>query len=37
MDLAPQILEMLGWGNGLKAAQIAKELGVDRQRINAIL
>jgi hypothetical protein len=37
MDLAPQILEMLAKGDGLKASQLAKELGVDRQRINAIL
>lgn len=37
MDLAPQLLELLAKGNGLKASQIAKELGVDRQRINAVL
>ena len=37
MDLAPQILEMLGSGTGLKASQIAKQLGVDRKRVNAVL
>lgn len=37
MDLAPQILEILASGDGLKASYIAKQLGVDRKRINAIL
>lgn len=37
MDLAPQIIELLASGDGLKASYIAKQLGVDRKRINAIL
>ena len=38
MDLAPQIIiELLASGNGLKASAIAKQLGVDRKRINAVL
>lgn len=37
MDLAPQISEMLAKGNGLKASQIAKQLGVDRRQVNSVL
>ncbi len=37
MDLAPQIIEMLATGEGLQASDIAKQLGVDRKQINAIL
>jgi very-short-patch-repair endonuclease len=37
MDLTPQIMEMLAGSKGLKAAEIAKALGVDRQRANSIL
>jgi len=37
MDLAPQIIELLASGDGLKASHIAEQLGVDRKRINAIL
>ena len=37
MDLAPQILEMLAKGDGLKASRIAKQLGEDRKLVNAAL
>jgi very-short-patch-repair endonuclease len=37
MDLAPQILEMLATGGGLKASHIAKQLDVDRKLVNAAL
>ena len=37
MDLAPQILELLAKGNGLKASLIAKELEVDRKQVNSVL
>ncbi len=29
MDFAPQIIEILATGDGLKASTIAKQLGVD--------
>lgn len=37
MDLAPQILEILAEGEGLKAAELAERLELDRSRVNAIL
>lgn len=37
MDLAPQIIELLASGDGLQASDMAKQLGVDRKRITAIL
>ncbi len=37
MDYAPQILEMLAQGNGLKALQISMELGIDRKLVKSIL